>query len=71
MEGLAYFQYPIIGKGQYVYYFQNNHEIITFIVGCQGVVQLGGLGPVFDGGDPTKVRAFKPILFTESSSDLK
>ena len=37
------------------------------IVGCQGVVQLGGLDPGFAQGGPTKVGACKSIQFTESA----
>ena len=41
--------------------------MVTCIVGCQSVVQLGGPGPWYNWGGPAKVGACKSFLFTESS----
>ena len=40
---------------------------LKLIVGCRGVVQLGGPDPWVNRGGPTKVGAHKSFLFTESS----
>ena len=42
-------------------------HFISFIVGCRGVVQLGGLDPCYNRGVPAKVGACKPFQITESS----
>ena len=44
-----------------------NFTYIKYIVGCQGVVQIGGPDPGFAKRGPTKVGACESILFTESS----
>ena len=36
-----------------------------YMVGCQGVVQLGGPGPRYNHGGPAKVVARKSLLFTD------
>ena len=41
------------------------------MVGCQGVVQLGGPDPWFNRGGPAKVGQLKSFLFTGSSLEVK
>ena len=43
----------------------------TYIVGCQGAVQLGVPAPRFVQRGPAKVGACKSVLFTESSRVVK
>ena len=40
--------------------------VVECIIGCQGVVPLGGPDPWYNLGGPTKVEACKSFLFTES-----
>ena len=42
-------------------------RLISYIFGCQDVVQLGGPDPLFNWGGPAKVGPRKYFLFTESS----
>ena len=43
----------------------------TYIVGCRGLVQLGGTDPWYNQGGPAKVGARKLFLFTKSSFVVK
>ena len=48
-----------------------NLFFILNIVGCQGVLQLGGPDLWYNQGDPAKVGACKSFLFTASSLVVK
>ena len=48
-----------------------NISSVTYLVSCQGVVQLGGLSTGFSWFSPTKVKDRKSFLFTESSLVFK
>ena len=48
-----------------------NENIQSYIVGCGGDVQLGGLVLAGYQQVPLKVKARKSILFTEGSSEIK
>ena len=43
----------------------------VYIVGCRGVVQLGGPDPWYNWGGPAKVGAGESFLFTDSSLIVK
>ena len=45
--------------------------LVTYIVGCVGVVQLGGSDPLYNHSGPAKMGACKYFLFTESSVVVK
>ena len=45
--------------------------MLTYIVGCQGVVQLGGSDPWYNWAGPAEVVARKSFQFTESSLVVK
>ena len=40
--------------------------LLAFVVGCRGVLQLGGPVPCYNWGGPAKMGARKSFLFTES-----
>ena len=42
-------------------------NLVTYIVGSRGAVQLGGPDPWYNWGGPTKVGSQKSFLFTEST----
>ena len=42
-----------------------------YLVGCRGVVQLGGPDPWYNWGGPTKVGVLKSFLFSEYSLVVK
>ena len=45
-------------------------SMTSFIVGCQGVIQIGGSRTGFWQVGPIKIKASKSFLFTEDSPEI-